>query len=116
MAVAHQTPAKERRLNLEGSALRNADVREMRFPSVILRRAKLNNAIMTDANFAYADFRDADLTGAETTRTNFSGADLRGAKITLEQLAKAIISLETKLPIGITHKQVADQAKAKDAS
>ena len=114
MAVAQQHRGKLPRLNLEGSALRYADVRDMKFRSVILRRAKLNNAIMTDANFSNADFRDADLTDAETTGTDFSGADLRGAKITLDQLARAIISPDTKLPGGITLALVAERARSKN--
>jgi len=111
MTIAQSHGKKLPPLNLEGSALRYADVREMGFPSVILRRA-----ILTDANFANADFRDADLTDAETTGTNFSGADLRGARITVDQLAKAIISSETKLPEGITHRQVTERAAARKAS
>lgn len=105
-------PPDRSRINLEGSMLRNADLRDAKFAAVIFRRAKLNNAIMTDANFANADFRDADLTGAETTGTNFSGADLRGAKISVEQLARAMISRETKLPAGMTYEQVMSRAKA----
>ena len=110
MAIRHQNPHRHERLNLQGSKLQYADIREMNYPSVIFRRVDFRHAILTDTNFAGADFRDADLSDAETTGTNFSGADLRGAVITLDQLARAVISPETKLPEGITYAQVASRA------
>ena len=110
MALRHQNPHRHERLNLQGSKLQYADIREMNYPSVNFRRVDFRHAILTDTNFAGADFRDADLSGAETTGTNFSAADLRGATITLDQLARAVISPETKLPGGMTHAQVASRA------
>jgi uncharacterized protein YjbI with pentapeptide repeats len=62
-----------------------------------LQKAKLSSANLTGANLAGANLRDVDL----------RGADLREVKnITMKQLALAIVDMRTRLPEGITFKQI----------
>jgi uncharacterized protein YjbI with pentapeptide repeats len=78
--------------------LRGTFLRRTVFASANLERARLNRADFTNANFRGANFKDTDLEG-----TILHGADLTDAKnLTLEQLSKAIVDENTKLPEGIT--------------
>jgi len=64
---------------------------------VDLQKAKLSSANLSGANLSGTDLRGVDL----------RGADLRGVKnITVKQLAPAIVDMRTRLPEGITFKQI----------
>lgn len=77
------------KLNLSGAFIRRTNLR-----GAILREANL-----TRADLSFADLRDVDFEGAIFDRTVLVGADLRGAKnLKPEQIERAVISRETKLP------------------
>lgn len=66
---------QRKRLSLEFTDLRGADLRNGRFDGVILQGADLEGADLTSASFAFADIRGANLTGTETSGTRFERAD-----------------------------------------
>jgi uncharacterized protein YjbI with pentapeptide repeats len=86
-----QAPNQKRvsRLDLHGAYLRGTD-----FSRFDLENANLSGADFTAASFRGANFKNANLNG-----TILRGADLTDAtNLTREQLAKAIIDDQTRLP------------------
>ena len=120
------------RINLDGANLRGAELRSsMKWASLNkadlafanlssakllqaelkgakLRKAKLSDADLRGANFENADLRDSTLCGADLDGTILAGANLHGADLwnvenfTVEQLASAMVSTSTRLPKGVT--------------
>ncbi len=85
------------RVNLQGADLTSASLQEANLSGVDLHKAKLSSASLSGANLSEADLRGVDL----------RGADLRKVKnITMKQLAPAIVDMRTRLPEGITFKQI----------
>ena len=77
------------RLDVRGAYLRRTDLSHANLERANVSGADFSNAILRDA-----DFRDAILEG-----TILKGADLTGAKnLTMDQLQKAILDPQTKLP------------------
>jgi formylglycine-generating enzyme required for sulfatase activity/MinD-like ATPase involved in chromosome partitioning or flagellar assembly len=84
--------------------LRTADLERSKLNKAILMEAKLaganlSGADLSGANLKKANLQDAQLGGAILHKADLSGADLSTAKgITVEQLSKATLSPDTKLP------------------
>lgn len=84
-------------LDVRGAYLRRTDL-----SSANLERANLSRADFTNASFRGANFKDAVL-----DETILRGADLTGAKnLTLAQLTKAIVDETTRLPEGLSIKEI----------
>ncbi len=85
------------RVNLQGADLTSASLQDANLSGADLQKAKLSSANLSGANLSGANLRGVDL----------RGTDLRGVKnITVKQLAPAIIDMRTRLPEGITSKQI----------
>lgn len=85
------------RSNLQGADMTGASLQGANLSGAGLQKAKLQVANLTGANFSEADLRSVDL----------RGADLREVKnITTKQLAQTIVDRRTRLPGGITFKQI----------
>ena len=84
-------------VSLQGADLTNASLQGSNLSGADLQKAKLQAANLTGANLSGTDLRSVDL----------RGADLRGVKnITVKQLAQVIVDIRTRLPDGITFKQI----------
>jgi uncharacterized protein YjbI with pentapeptide repeats len=108
--------------NLEKSNLKNASLQGANLKQVNLQGADLSSASLQGANLSGADLQRAKLLAANLTGANLSGADLRNAdlrgadlrevkNITMKQLAQAIVDTRTRLPEGITFKQIEQRNK-----
>ena len=85
------------RVNLQGVDLTSASLQGSNLSGADLQKAKLQSANLTGANLSGADLRSVDL----------RGADLREVKnITIKQLTQTIVDRRTRLPEGITFKQI----------
>ncbi|MBT3881043.1 MAG: pentapeptide repeat-containing protein [Candidatus Scalindua sp.] len=83
--------------NLQGVDLTNASLQGSNLSGADMQKAKLQATNLTGANLSGTDLRSVDL----------RGADLRGVKnITMKQLAQVIVDIRTRLPEGITFKQI----------
>ena len=97
--------------NLSGANLIEADLSEADLSWAYLYKANLSGANLTGVNLREADFYKADLEGANLREANLIEADpeeaiLIGEKITLEQLQKARVYTNTKLPYHIDPKSL----------
>jgi uncharacterized protein YjbI with pentapeptide repeats len=89
--------AKDFKLDVRGAFLRRTD----------LSFASLRGANLTGADFTNASLRGADLEGALLDGTILKGADLTEARnLTLSQLRKAILDERTKLPKGLSLRDI----------
>src|SRR5712692_10610140 len=95
--MTNTEPSKEHRFDLRGVFLRRTNL-----SGANLTRANLSGADFTNAIFRGADFRDATLDG-----TILKGADLTDAKnLTSSQLEKAVLDETTRLPEGLSIKDI----------
>jgi Uncharacterized low-complexity proteins len=103
--------------DLQKANLKNASMQGANLMQVNLQEADLTGANLQDANLSGADLQKAklssvNLSGANLSGVDLHGVDLRGAdlrkvkNITIKQLASAIIDIRTRLPEGITFKQI----------
>ncbi len=84
-------------VNLKEADLSGSNLQGTNLSGAVLQKAKLSSANLTGANLSGVDLRSVDL----------RGADLREVKnITMKQLAQAIVDRRTRLPEGITFKQI----------
>ena len=103
--------------DLQKANLKNASMQRANLVQVNLQGANLTGASLQDANLSGADLQKAKLSSANLSGANLSGADLRGVdlrgadlrgvkNITMMQLAQTIVDRRTRLPEGITFKQI----------
>ena len=95
-------------VDLTGLVLPKADLGWSHFTAADLSRADLSGAYLMGADLSAVDLISADLSGADLcdadlfladlTGAILDGADLREAQVTGEQLARAHINAETRLP------------------
>jgi uncharacterized protein YjbI with pentapeptide repeats len=71
-------------VNLSGTRLRLAELREARFSG-----AKLNGADLTEADLSWCDFRETNLCRAVLRDADLNGANLNGADLTEADLTQA---------------------------
>ncbi len=95
--------------NLREAFLITANLSEAFLSEAFLIRADLSGAFLIRADLSRADLSGADLTGADLSGADLTGADLSGADLSRadlsraknlrwEQVSKAIIDKNTKLP------------------
>lgn len=75
----HAKEIKDQQIDLSGS----------RLPQANLRNAKLRNSILNRADFSGADFSGADLTKVNMIDANLEDADLRSARLSDESIVEA---------------------------
>ncbi|MCP4267142.1 MAG: pentapeptide repeat-containing protein [Candidatus Brocadiaceae bacterium] len=103
--------------NLQKASLKNASLQGANLVQVNLQGADMTGISLQGANLSGADLKEtkllsANLTSANLSGTDLSSADLRGAdlrevkNITVQQLQQAIVDRRTRLPEGITFKQI----------
>lgn len=93
--------------SLQGSNLKQANLRIADLTGTNLQGANLSGADLYKAKLQSAKLTEANLSGADLSGADLRGADLRGVKnITINQLAQAVVDIRTRLPEGITFKQI----------
>lgn len=93
--------------SLQGANLKQANLRGADLTSTSLQGANLSGADLQKAKLPAANLTGANLSGANLRSVDLRGADLREVKnITMKQLAQAIVDRRTRLPEGITFKQI----------
>ncbi len=103
--------------NLEKAILKNSSLQEANLTRANLHKADLTGASLQGANLSgarlhEAKFQSANLTGANLSEADLRSVDLRGADLrevkhtTINQIAQAIVDMRTRLPEGITFKQI----------
>lgn len=101
---AYLLEANLSRAYLSGADLSGADLIVAKLIGADLRGAKLIGADLRGANLRGTDLSGTDLSGTDLSGANLSGVDLSGAillnsqNLLYEQISKAIIDEETKLP------------------
>ncbi|WP_328753062.1 pentapeptide repeat-containing protein [Streptomyces sp. NBC_00285] len=95
------------RVRLAGANLEKADLTEAHLEEAWMQETRLEGAWLNRAHLKDANLRAADLRGASLQDTYFEGARLHEADLstasgcTAEQLQKALLDDDTKLPPGI---------------
>ena len=82
---------KGRDINLQGSWLNGADLREARLAKVILTKAHLQGAALRKAHLSGADLMEAYLQGADLRGVHLHGSILRGAYLQGSNLSRAYL-------------------------
>lgn len=109
--VAYQN-VETQRLNLSGTDLRGADLKNARlsgadmrsthFEEALLNGVQLNDAILADARFHRATLDGANLRGADLQAADFREASLHGVDFTGADLRKA----DLQGAVGLTQQQI----------
>lgn len=82
---------KRLHVNLQGSWLNGADIREAHLERALLAKAHLQGAILNKAHLQNADFREAHLQGAYLEMAHMQAADFNEARMQGAQLFKACL-------------------------
>lgn len=93
--------------SLEGANLMQANLQEADLTGADLQGANLSGADLHKTKLLAANLTGANLSGVDLRSVDLRGADLREVKnITMKQLAQAIVDGRTRLPEGMTFKQI----------
>lgn len=109
---ANLLEADLQKANLKNASLQGANLVQANLQGADLSGASLQGTNLSGANLQKAKLLAANLTGANLSGSDLSGVDLRGAdlrevkNITMNQLAQTIVDIRTRLPEGITFKQI----------
>ena len=111
---ANLSGANLQEANLFRANLQRASLTRTNLQSANLWEANLQKANLFRANLKGADLRVAMLRGADLSESELQGADLRGAEgVTMEQLDKACVDMNTKLPKYLKDYQIKQCPKKK---
>ncbi len=107
LSGADMQKANLKNASLQGANLTQINLKEVDLSGANLQGTDLSGADLQKAKLSSANLTGANLSGADLRSVDLRGADLREVKnITMKQLAQAIVDRRTRLPEGITFKQI----------